>query len=144
MENQKRLGYPRKDADGLLPGGAPDLEVFQLMTRLSDLNQWCALMARKDSGGAEAARLVQDARCLIVERLYPRAMAAPVDGVGAVLKDDPHTRLKEALVWCEAQARQIMTLTSSELLTGDELALANSMASDIVINAELALEDGGQ
>lgn len=75
-ENARRMDYPVRDADGLLPGGAPDLEVFQLMERLSDLTQWCALMMRKDSGGVEAARLVQDVRCLIVERLYPRAMAA--------------------------------------------------------------------
>ena len=66
--------YPKKDAGGLLPGGAPDLEVFELMNRLSDLQAWCALMARKDSGGMEAAKVVQDARSLIVERTYPNAI----------------------------------------------------------------------
>jgi hypothetical protein len=81
-EGPTRLEYPVKDADGLLPGGAPDLEVFQIMQRLSDLTQWCALMARKDSGGTEAARLVQDVRCLIVERLYPRAIAAKAERSG--------------------------------------------------------------
>jgi hypothetical protein len=58
---------------GELPGGAPDQEVFDLMARLSDLQTWCAMMARKDSGGIAAAQLVQDTRALIVERLYPRA-----------------------------------------------------------------------
>ncbi len=71
-----RAAYPKKDSDGLLPGGAPDLEVHQIMDRLGDLQLWCAAMARKDNGGIEAARLVQDTRCLIVERIYPQAKAA--------------------------------------------------------------------
>lgn len=59
-----------------IPGGAPDLETHELMNRLQDLQMWCALMGRKDSGGVEAARLVQDTRAFIVERLYPNAIAA--------------------------------------------------------------------
>lgn len=59
-----------------LPGGAPDAETADLMNRLSDLQTWCALMGRKDSGGVPAAQLVQDTRAFIVERLYPRAVRA--------------------------------------------------------------------
>lgn len=70
-----------KDAKPTIPGGAPDQETADLMNRLSDLQGWCALMARKDSGGIEAARLVQDARAFIVERLYPRAIAARLTDV---------------------------------------------------------------
>ena len=58
-----------------LPNGAPDQEVADLMARLSDLQGWCALMGRKDSGGIAASQLVMDTRCLIVERLYPRNIA---------------------------------------------------------------------
>ena len=64
-------------AKRIIPGGAPDQETADLMHRLSDLQTWCALMARKDSGGSEAARLVQDARAFIVERLYPQARTRP-------------------------------------------------------------------
>ena len=59
-----------------LPGGAPDQETQEIMGKLSDLQQWCALMGRKDSGGVPAANLVADVRVFIVERLYPRAIAA--------------------------------------------------------------------
>lgn len=58
------------------PGGAPDQETRDLMNKLSDLQTWCALMARKDSGGAHAGRLIQDTRAFIVERLYPAAVRA--------------------------------------------------------------------
>jgi hypothetical protein len=58
------------------PGGAPDAETADLMARLSDLQQWCVLMSRKDSGGIPASSLIQDTRVFIVERLYPRAIAA--------------------------------------------------------------------
>lgn len=58
------------------PGGAPDQETFDLMNRLSDLQTWCAMMARKDSGGIPAAQLIQDTRAFIVERLYPGTIAA--------------------------------------------------------------------
>lgn len=57
-------------------GGAPDDEVAELMHKLSQLQIWCALMTRHDSGGIPAAQLIQDTRCLIVERLYPRAAQA--------------------------------------------------------------------
>lgn len=60
----------------LLPGGAPDEETQEIMSRLSDLHQWCALMGQKDSGGVPASMLVQDVRAFIVERLYPNAIAA--------------------------------------------------------------------
>jgi hypothetical protein len=63
----------------MLPGGAPDDETQDLMARLSDLQMWCFLMAQKDSGGAEAGRLVQDTRAFIVERLYPNAIRALSD-----------------------------------------------------------------
>ena len=53
-----------------------DQETQHLMTRLSNLQQWCVLMTRKDSGGLPAADLIQETRCFIVERLYPRAIAA--------------------------------------------------------------------
>lgn len=62
-----------------LPGGAPDQETQDLMSRLSDLQMWCALMGRKDSGGPEAARLIQDTRAFIVERLYPNVVRAIKD-----------------------------------------------------------------
>lgn len=60
-------------AEGPLPGGAPDAETQDLMARLSDLQTWCALMGRKDSGGIHAADLIQETRAFIVSRLYPRA-----------------------------------------------------------------------
>lgn len=63
-----------REKQPFLPGGAPDQEVQNIMTRLSDLQTWCFLMSRKDSGGMEAGILVQDVRCLIVERLYPKAI----------------------------------------------------------------------
>ena len=63
------MGEAERIAAGL-PGGAPDQEVQDIMNRLSDMQTWCFLMTRKDSGGMEAGRLVQDVRCLIVERLY--------------------------------------------------------------------------
>ena len=59
-----------------IPGGAPDRETAELMARLSDLQAWCVMMAQKDSGGIAAGQLVQDTRVFIVERLYPRAIAA--------------------------------------------------------------------
>ena len=78
MANEANIADHRRTTSegGPLPGGAPDLEVHSLMNRLSDLQAWCALMARKDSGGIAASQLIQDTRCLIVERLYPRAIAA--------------------------------------------------------------------
>lgn len=58
------------------PGGAPDAEVAAIMSELSDLQTWCVMMMRKDSGGMPAAELVQRTRVLIVERLYPAARAS--------------------------------------------------------------------
>lgn len=62
------------------PGGAPDQETHDLMHKLSDLQMWCVLMAQKDSGGTHAARLIQDTRAFIVERLYPGAIRARAAG----------------------------------------------------------------
>lgn len=56
----------------IIPGGAPDEEVANLMAELSRLQTWCVMMMRKDSGGMPAADLVQRTRVLIVERLYPK------------------------------------------------------------------------
>jgi hypothetical protein len=56
------------------PGGAPDFEVAALMERLSKLQTWTTLLVCHQVDGArEAMTLVQDTRCLIVERLYPGA-----------------------------------------------------------------------
>lgn len=63
---------PRK----LFPGGAPDAETHELMARLSDLQMWCVLMSQKDSGGVAAARLIQDTRAFIVERVFHGARHA--------------------------------------------------------------------
>lgn len=56
------------------PGGAPDFEIAALMERLNKLQTWVTLLACRQVGGAtEAMSVVQDTRCLIVERLYPGA-----------------------------------------------------------------------
>lgn len=70
------------------PGGAPDQEVHDLMHKLSDLQTWCVMMGQKDSGGTHAARLIQDTRCLIVERLYPGAIKAKTH-LQAIQEDQP-------------------------------------------------------
>lgn len=49
---------------------APDQRTADLMQRLSDLQTWCVLMARFDSGGASAASLVQETRAFIVDRMF--------------------------------------------------------------------------
>lgn len=53
---------------------APDAQVASVMERLSDLQTWCALMARKDSGGMAAFDLIQETRALIADRLYTQAI----------------------------------------------------------------------
>jgi hypothetical protein len=42
-------------------------EANGILEELSNLQTWCVLMARKDSGGLPAADLIQRARILIIE-----------------------------------------------------------------------------
>jgi len=42
-------------------------EVSGILEELSNLQTWCVLMARKDSGGLPAADLIQRTRILIIE-----------------------------------------------------------------------------
>jgi hypothetical protein len=60
----------------MIPGGAPDEEVANLMEGLNDLQTWTVLLCTQNVPKArEAMDLVQRTRVLIVERLYPAAIA---------------------------------------------------------------------
>jgi hypothetical protein len=56
----------------VMPPRNCDQEVADMMDRLSTLQTWCALMASKDLGAVTAIGIVQDVRCLIVERLFTK------------------------------------------------------------------------
>lgn len=45
-----------------------DAETQDLLAELSNLQTWCTLMARKDSGGMPAYDLIQRTRIYIIER----------------------------------------------------------------------------
>lgn len=45
-----------------------DPETAALLDELSDLQTWCVMMMRKDSGGMPAADLIQRTRIHLIER----------------------------------------------------------------------------
>lgn len=55
------------DAEILAPRSTDD-EASAILDELSRLQSWCALMARHDYSGIQAADLVQRTRILIIER----------------------------------------------------------------------------
>lgn len=52
----------------ILPPQSTDAEASVLLTELSNLQTWCAMMARHDRAGIAAADLVQRTRIPIIER----------------------------------------------------------------------------
>jgi len=67
MTDLERLAARCEAADGEV--------VKDLMRRLSDLQMWCILMSRKDSGGQAAYDLVQETRAFIAQHHLGRARA---------------------------------------------------------------------
>ena len=74
MSNQE-VGAPHRGREvsaEILPPRSVDPETAALLDELSNLQSWCVMMTRKDSGGLPAADLVQRTRIHLIERCKVR------------------------------------------------------------------------